>query len=291
MLRLACALLLVTQVASADDPRKDQSRAAFRKGVELAQKGNYPEARDQFAEAYRLFPHPSILLNLGLMRAKTGDYLDAEQDLVHFLADDGGASREEIQSARTALSDARTHIGTLRLKVGTPGAHASIDGKSIALAAGEQTEERILAGKHKLEIGADGYKTEVLDVTGDPRQPTVVELSLAVADKPLPPPGEKSIAGTAIGVSLLAAGGVTLLVGIGCGARAIVLANGYNDRSSDDFQKPNIKSDGLTFRTASDVMLVTSIVLAGVGIGVLLWPSPKAQVTAGPGFVTLTGRF
>jgi hypothetical protein len=291
LLGVALALSLCAATASAQDARKDQSRAAFRKGVELVQKGNYPAARDQFVEAYRLYPHPSILLNLGLLRAKTGEYLDAERDLVNFLADDGGATREEIQSARAALGDARTHIGTLRLKVDTPGVHAALDGKPIALAAGEQAEERILAGEHKLEIAADGYKTETLTVRGDPRQPTVVELSLAAADKTQPPPPEKSATRAVVGASLVGVGGISVIIGIACGARAISLANGYNDSTSDDFQKPKVKSDGITFRTASDVTLITGLVLAGVGVGFLLWPTPKAQVTVGPGFVSMRGTF
>lgn len=288
--RALLALSFCALTASAQDARKEQSRAAFRKGVELVQKGNLPAARDAFVEAYRLFPHPSILLNLGLLRARAGEYLEAEQDLVHFLADDGGASREEIQDARKALADARTHIGTLRVKVATPGAHATLDGKPLALASGQQTEARVLTGDHALEIAADGFKTEKLTVRGDPRQATVVELTLAVEDKP-PPPPQKSSTRTIVGASLLGAGGVSLVIGIACGARAITLANGYNDPGSDDYQKPGVKSSGISFRTASDVTLITSLVLAGVGVGFLLWPSPRAQVTAGPNWLTVSGAF
>lgn len=265
---------------------------AFRKGVELVQKNDLKGARDAFEEAYRLFPHPSILLNLGLVRARTGEYLEAEHDLVGFLADDGGATRDEVQSARAALADARTHIGTLKLKVEPAGAHATLDGKPLALAAGEQTEARVLAGDHALEIAADGYKTERLTVRGDPRQPTVVELALAVEDKTAPPPtAGKSAARTVAGISLIAAGGVSAIIGIGCGARAIALANGYNDPASDDYQKQNVKSDGIAFRTTSDVTLITGLVLAGVGLGFLLWPTPKAQVMAGPSWISFRTTF
>src|SRR5262249_38314990 len=142
--------------AFAEDPRKEQSRTAFRKGVELVQKGDLRGGRDAFVEAYRLFPHPSILLNLGLVRARIGESLEAEHDLLRFLADDGGGTRDEVQSARAALADARTHIGTLKLRVEPAGAHATLDGKPLPLAAGEQTEARVLSGDHVLEIAADG---------------------------------------------------------------------------------------------------------------------------------------
>jgi iron complex outermembrane receptor protein len=83
---------------------REQSRAAFRRGVGQAESGDYASARDSFTEAYRLFPHPSILLNLAIARAHTGQWLEAEQDLVHFLADDGGARPEELASARAELA-------------------------------------------------------------------------------------------------------------------------------------------------------------------------------------------
>jgi hypothetical protein len=285
------ALCFVALNASADDPRKEQSRTAFRKGVELVQKGDLRAARDAFVEAYRLFPHPSILLNLGLLRARTGEYLEAEHDLVGFLADDGGATRDEVQSARAALADARTHIGTLKLRVEPAGAHATLDGKPLPLAAGEQTEARMLSGDHVLEIAADGYKTEKLSVRGDPRQPTVVELTLAAEDKPVGPPPGKNTTRVVVGASLLGAGGVSLIIGIACGARAIALANGYNDPGSDDFQKASVKSDGISFRTTSDVTLITGLVLAGVGVGFLLWPTPKTQVVASPNWIGVRGTF
>ena len=42
-------------------------------------------------------------------RAHTGDYVEAEQDLVNFLADDGGAPANEIASARSELALVRAH--------------------------------------------------------------------------------------------------------------------------------------------------------------------------------------
>lgn len=283
-LAFALALALLAPAARADDARREESRAAFRRGVELAQRGSLAEARDAFVEAYRLFPHPSILLNLGLLRARTGEYVEAEQDLVHFLADDGGATRDEVQGARAALADARAHLGTLRLKVEPASARAALDGAPLALAPGQATEVRMATGEHGLRVSADGYKTETLAVRGDARAPTVVELSLGRDEAPSPR-GGGSGARTAVGATLVAAGGVAVVVGLACGARAIALADGYNDRTSDDWQKPGVKSDGLAFRAAADVAIVSGLVLAAAGVGFLFWPSPRAQVTFGPGSV------
>src|SRR5579883_3465343 len=82
--RAAEAQPAVAPPARGDADARERSRAAFRRGVAQAHDGDYPAARDSFLEAYKLFPHPSILLNLGISRARTGEWVDAEQDLVHF---------------------------------------------------------------------------------------------------------------------------------------------------------------------------------------------------------------
>src|ERR1700689_4761964 len=87
---VAAALLASSQPGRADDEARDRARAAFRRGVSQAHDGNYTAARDSFLEAYKLFPHPSILLNVGIARAHTGQWVEAEQDPLHFLADAGG---------------------------------------------------------------------------------------------------------------------------------------------------------------------------------------------------------
>src|SRR5215472_18592184 len=101
---LAFALAFALPAAAFGEDVREQSRAAFLHGVSEAHQGNYAAARDAFLEAYRLFAHPSILLNLGIARWHTGEYVAAEQDLARFLSDDGGASDDEIASARAALA-------------------------------------------------------------------------------------------------------------------------------------------------------------------------------------------
>ena len=112
-LALFAGLFASARAEAAPEDAREQSRAAFRRGVNLVNDGDYKAARDAFLEAYKLFAHPSILLNLGIARWRSGEYVEAEQDLVRFLSDDGGASPEEVQSGRAALSQAREHLGRL----------------------------------------------------------------------------------------------------------------------------------------------------------------------------------
>src|SRR5262245_16311640 len=84
---------------SADPEAKEKSRAAFRRGVAQLRAQDWHAARASFEQAYSLFPHPSILLNLGIARLKTNEPVLAEQDLVKFLSEDIGASADELSGA------------------------------------------------------------------------------------------------------------------------------------------------------------------------------------------------
>src|SRR5438552_371702 len=105
---VALALLAAAPRAGAED--REASRTAFRKGVTLAKDNDWKGARDAFLEAYRLFSHPSILLNIGIARWKIGEYVGAEQDLTKFLGDDRTASIEDVESARAALAQVKQHL-------------------------------------------------------------------------------------------------------------------------------------------------------------------------------------
>lgn len=167
--------------AHAADDAREQSRAAFRRGAALFKQGDFAGARDAFAEAYKLFAHPSILLNLGIARSKTNEWVDAEQDLLRFLADDGGATPEEVQSARTALAEVREHLGTLKLKVAPDAAQATLDGKAIAVVPGGYSETRLPAGVHDLHLEADGYESVDQKIAVSKGKVTVKQVALFAA--------------------------------------------------------------------------------------------------------------
>jgi Tfp pilus assembly protein PilF len=98
---LACAgsVTSVAREARADEPQitadadaREKSRVAFRRGVAQLRSQDWTAARASFEAAWALYPHPSILLNLGIARLRTDEPVRAEQDLVRFLSEDVGAS-------------------------------------------------------------------------------------------------------------------------------------------------------------------------------------------------------
>ena len=295
-----CVLLAVMAFAHAvagapADPRKDQSRAAFLRGVELVQKGDFTGARGAFVEAHKLFPHPSILLNLGVVRARLGEYVEAEQDLVRFLADDGGANADEIKGARQTLAEVRAHLGTIKVRVEPSTARATLDEKPVALAPGELAEVRVVAGDHELVFEAPGFGTERARVHVEGAEPSVVVRSLSPVPTGEPAPSAFPTR-TVIGVSLLATAGTALLVSFGTGARAIERADTYNVSTSPQYRVQGVRDEGVAFRTTTDVLIVSSLLLGAAGVAVLFWPTKPAATarvspSVGPAWVGLRGTF
>jgi len=297
---LGILLLLQPRAASADTAR-DQSRAAFMRGVADAHQGHYTAARDAFIEAYTLFAHPSILMNLGIARLHTGEYVQAEKDLVRFLSDDGGASDEEISNARAGLAAVRQHLGTVRLRIAPDGARATLDGQPVALVPGSYAELRAVVGQSELRVDAEGYEParQTLLVSHD--NPTSVDLTLK------PQPGERAHPSGSpapdhdhtrevVAYGALGLGAASAVAWAACGVRAMMLANDYNTPASTDYQNPATKSSGITFRTAADVLFVTALVSGGAGAYLLLFPgkadkSKGTSLVVGPGSLRLEGTF
>ena len=290
---VAAALLASSQPGRADDEARDRSRAAFRRGVAQAHDGNYTGARDSFLEAYKLFPHPSILLNVGIARAHTGEWLEAEQDLVHFLADDGGAQPDELLSARQELAQTRSHLGTFRLRVSPDGARARLDAHPIALIPGGFVDVRTTRGTHELDCEADGYAPIHQSVVVAAERAPNVDLTLGGGQVPAPVAtgeGRRTAGWFLVGGGVMAAG-----IGIFAGLTAISLANGYNTKGTSSYQNPATKARGIVFRTSADVAFLGALGLGGAGLYFLLTPSdsaaPQAGVVLAPGFGGIAGRF
>lgn len=276
---LVLCCLLASASASASSPAaaqdaapsaadRDRSRAAFRRGVGQLRAQDFPAARASFEEAWQLVPHPSILLNLGISRLRTDDPVLAEQDLQRFLTDDAGASPEEQASAREALAEARAKIGTMRFTVTPPGARIAVDGKVAT-----SDTARVRAGTHGVVVTAEGYIQDERSVDVPPKADVDVRVTLArrpiVARADAEPSSDGPSARTVAGWSTAGLSAVALLGAGVLGLRAMSLSNDYESPTSPSFQNPDVKDEGVAFRTGADIALVVGIV-TGVTAAVLL---------------------
>jgi hypothetical protein len=284
-----------------DPATRDKSRAAFRRGVAQLRSQDWAAARASFEEAWSLVQHPSILLNLGIARLRTDDPVLAEQDLVRFLSEDSGAGTEELSSARDALTEARSKIGTMRVVVDKASARVFVDGKPIGVQAAPTGKEgiaeaRLKAGSHRVGVEAEGFLADERSVELPPKSATEVKFVLVAKEGAKPPSTQVAASGsrtrTIVGWSLAAGSGVALLASGVMGLSAMSHANAYEDRTDRaSFQNPDVKSEGIAFRTGADIALVTAV-LAGAGAAILLLTdigaSPAGQ-TAPPTPGTVLG--
>lgn len=260
--------------ARADDPPvtadaqgRERSRVMFRKGVAQLRAQDWVGARASFEGAWGLYPHPSILLNLGIARLRTDDPVRAEQDLVRFLSEDVGATPEELAGAREALAEARSKLGTLRIVASPASAHVSVDGKSVETVrradAGSSSvvaEVRAKPGRHLVSAQAEGHTAEKREVDVAAKGEAVVSLALSRSDAPSKQPIEEGPSPRAVvGWSLAGLAGAALITGGLTALRAKSLADGYSDPASARYQDPDARSEGITFRTTADVMLGVAI--------------------------------
>jgi hypothetical protein len=282
---LAAADVLATRAASADEPAqalsdadaKERSRAAFRRGVGQLRAQDWHAARASFEQAYQLFPHPSILLNLGIARLRTNDPVLAEQDLVRFLSEDAGASPDELAGAREALAEARSKIGTVRVVVSPANARVSVDGKRVEVlkraGAAEDAvaaEARAKPGKHAVLVEADGYAAERREVDVAAKGETEVKVTLVPGETktPPPPPGADEGPDTRAiaGWSLVGVAGAALVAGGAFALSAKAKADDYNDPTSGSYQSADTRSSGTTYRTLADVGFGVAIVSGAVAV-------------------------
>lgn len=280
---LAAALCATPREGRAEEPQsaseaevREKSRAAFRKGVTQLRAQDWAAARASFEAAWSLYPHPSILLNLAIARLRTDDPVRAEQDLVRFLSEDGGASPDELASAREALADARARLGSIRVFVSPPIARVAIDGKAVetvrradAGTSGVVAEVRIKPGRHSVAVEAEGHTPDHRDVAVLAKAEAAVTISLTPIEAAAKPVESGPSTRTVVGWSLVGLAGAALVTGGVTALRAKSLSDDYSDRSSARFQDSGARSEGIKFRTAADVAL-TVAVLSGAAAAVLL---------------------
>jgi hypothetical protein len=287
------------RTVAAADPRTE-SRAAFARGVSEAHKNHFTAARDAFLEAYRLFPHPSILLNLGVARMHTGEYVAAEADLSKFLTDDGGASAEDRANGKATLLVVRKHLGTFRLRVTPASARATLDSVPVTLVPGSFADVRAIVGPGQLHVEAEGFLSIDREVLVSKDTPLAIDLEMTragatVAPLPPPPPEIKTERHTTLGWGLIGGGAAVAAVGVIAGVEALSLAHDYNTPGIPGYQEASTRTEGLTWRTSADVLFATALGLGAAGTYFLVKPVPVTttgtSLVVGPGSVALSGSF
>ncbi|MEM9694151.1 MAG: PEGA domain-containing protein [Myxococcota bacterium] len=158
----------------------------YKKGIAAYDAQNWAEARTQFAQAYAITQHPTVLLNLAQAELRAGYPEDAGNHLTLFLETAKEAKPEERALAEKGVNDAKSRTASIQVSVSEPGAGIYVNGTTI----GNSPRPRpyfLKPGKHQLMASKDG-RTAVAEVLAYQGRTAPVTLTLAAPPPAAPPP-------------------------------------------------------------------------------------------------------
>ena len=151
-------------VLAQDDAARAQAREHFGRGVERYAAGNYRGALEEFQEAYRLAPHPTVRVNM----ANCYEHLDRPLEALHhferFLAESESPSPQQRSEVQAAMRRLERLIGEVRFAVAPDGAEITID-ESETRRAPLLEPVRLVRGTHQVIIRMDGFRSVRREVT------------------------------------------------------------------------------------------------------------------------------
>ena len=251
---------------AADD---EGAEAAFKRGFELFEEGNYQAALVEFKQAYKMSPNYKMLYNIGLVSKQLNDYAGALDAFTRYLNDGGTAvlvsRRVEVNQEIQKL---RNRVSQVSVKVDKPGAEVSVDGASVGTSP--------LPGPLTLNIG----KIRVTARLGDRTDEKVIELvpgqSMAVDLKV----GAQGQAGVVVGPVVeedkspkfpWAPWAITAVVGGGTAVTGVLALGAKSDYDKKVAQYPVSASDvnsasskQSSLALVSDILLGCTVIGAGV---------------------------
>jgi len=113
----------------------NEARVAFQSGVQAYAAQHYAEALESFRTAYRIRPHPSVLVNIANCYVALNRPQDAISTFERFLNDPTvSPTPQQRTEIETALAEARSHLATINVLVFPPGADVYLDGDLVGTA-------------------------------------------------------------------------------------------------------------------------------------------------------------
>jgi hypothetical protein len=116
---------------------RDRARELAREAAALFQAGNRRAAVTKFEEAYKLFPTPALLYNIGKAYAGLSDHVRAHNALSEFLRQtvDSDTDFDRRAEAQALLADLAPHVGVATITAPTfAGATLFLDGIRLGTA-------------------------------------------------------------------------------------------------------------------------------------------------------------
>jgi hypothetical protein len=167
---------------------KKQAQTLQVTGVRLMDRGDNRAALDKFEAAFRLFPSPKILFNMGKAHHALGQEVEAVGDLERFLDEAPYAPKESRDEAERLVAALHPKLSYLDLVTDDVGSLISVDGHQIG-AAPLPRPLVVPPGAHEVRFDKPGMTAETRTVSPVAGQKLRVYVKLApVANAPAPAP-------------------------------------------------------------------------------------------------------
>jgi hypothetical protein len=158
-----------------------EARRHFSQAVALYTDGNYDAALAEFLAAHKTKPAAFILYNIGLTYKALFLYNDAIRSLEQYLRDESKLQPERKAEVEQILREMQALLAKVNLEITPDGANVKVDGRTIGRAP--IGEYLLAAGRHVVDVAADGYAPQSRELLITAGQPTSLAIALVVIPK------------------------------------------------------------------------------------------------------------
>ena len=300
---LVLTLALPAAAQAGDPPTKaatQEGRERFKRGVDLFRDGDFRAALIEFNRANEVAPSHKIQFNIAQTCLELQDYACALHAYEKYLADGGkDVPKDRHQLAEREIERLKRLVGSVRITSNKEGAEVSLD--DVVVGRTPLADPLVVgAGRHKITVSLPPFPQalRIVDVAGGDKVDVEVALAepvpvvvppsaverparppepLAPAPEPTPQPSRTPFwIGLATTGVLGAATGVT-------GALALSAQGKLDDTTARFGAMPDevasSRSRVQTLATVTDVLLVTTVVAAGITTVLFFTTSPSSRST------------
>jgi tetratricopeptide (TPR) repeat protein len=170
-------LFTLTRGAAADDSR-DAAGAHYARGLELAARGGYEAALQEFNQAYSISPQFAVLYNIGQAQVALGQLVEAIESLSQYLRDgQDRVPRSRRQQVKASIALLESRLAELTITTDRPNASIDVDGREVG-ATPLSEPVRLAPGAHKISAASEGASPLIEIVTLGKGQRQTLELKL-----------------------------------------------------------------------------------------------------------------
>jgi hypothetical protein len=124
-------LVLLAQVGHVESPAaKARAQALLTEGSRFYGDGDYVSALDRFSAAYKAYPSPKLMFNIGQANRDLSRPVEAREAFEQYLAKEDDPTSPTLAEATKSLEELQRRLGRIRVECETADAEIRLDGKS-----------------------------------------------------------------------------------------------------------------------------------------------------------------